>query len=177
MPRLADATSSGVEPGWRACCFELADAARHIADADIAARRHGAAHEVSRRSDTIRPCAHRMPGANGTRNALDAEASRHFGRCSGPAPPNGSSAKCARIVPALDRDRADRAHHVGDHDAEHAVRGALDGKAEPARERRDRGARGFAIERHAAADQAACGDSRPSTRLASVTVASVPPLP
>ena len=35
--------------------------------------------------------------------------------CSGPAPPNATSAKSARIVPALDRDEPQRAQHLGVH--------------------------------------------------------------
>src|SRR5207244_3311014 len=55
------------------------------------------------------------------------------------------------------RHRADRPHHVGDHDAEHPVRGALERKAEALGERRNCFARQRLIECHAATKETARG--------------------
>ena len=115
------------------------------------------ATKSSLRSETTRPWAHRMPGAAGTRIRRMPSASATSRACSGPAPPNGIRVKRRGIVAALDRDRADRPHHVGRDHPEQALRGALQGEAEPLRERRQRGARRIGVERHPAAEQAARG--------------------
>ena len=67
----------------------------------------------------------------------------------------GHQGELARVVSALDRDGADRAHHVGDDDVEHAARGALDAEPQPPGDRRDGGAREGCVEPHLAGQQPA----------------------
>ena len=78
--------------------------------------------------------------------------------CSGPAPPKAIRVNSRGVVSALDRDGADRAHHVGDDDVEHAARGALDLEPEPFGNRRDGGAREGGVEPHLAGQQSAGGE-------------------
>jgi len=86
----------------------------------------------------------------------------------------------ARIEPVLDRDLLDGARH--DHGRErndavcHLREAIRPGVAERAPDRLDGAARCVLIERQLAT-QKRFGLSRPSTRLASVTVGSLPPLP
>ena len=86
--------------------------------------------------------------------------------CSGPAPPKATSAKSARVVPALDRDDAQRAQHLGVR--RHATTAAGSISAERALGRR-------AVELDAAREAARAAG--PSRRFASVTVGCVPPRP
>ena len=82
-----------------------------------------------------------------------------------PGAPERDEREVARVEPLLDGDDAERAHHLGVHDLDHGGRFEA---AERASARLPRRAR-----RH----QAAATGSRPSSRLASVTVARSPPRP
>ena len=71
-----------------------------------------------RRSEAQRPKAERTPPARGQRIVSIPSSAAIAAACIGPAPPNGSSAKPARVDAALDRDHPQRPHHllVGDAD-------------------------------------------------------------
>ena len=152
--RLACSTPSASNQS-SACAFSSPMRAATSAMRASLERRHGGAHEGLAQVRHDQPL--RAQDARRERHeaAADAEALRHVGRVQRPGAAERQQREGARIVPALDRDRADRPHHVGDHDAEHAVRGALDREAEPLGERRDRLAREALVERHVAAEQPA----------------------
>ena len=94
-----------------------------------------------------------MPGAPGTDDFPDAEHPRHLHRMQRPRPAERHQRIIARIEAALDRDGAHRAHHVGDHDTQNALRGFLHGEAEPPRRRPDGAPGRGGIERQFAARQ------------------------
>ena len=152
MLRLAG-DGFGVEPRG-GLLFQFADAHRHVGHAGLVERRHGGAHESLAQVGHDQPLRAQDAGCERHEAARDAEALRHVGRVQRPGAAERQQREGARIMPALDRDRADRPHHVGDDDPEHAVRGALDRKAEPLGERRDRIAGERCVERHVAAEQA-----------------------
>ena len=110
--------------------------------------------KVSRRSDTISPCAQRMPGANGTRQRRMPRLFATSVACSGPAPPNGSSVKSRGSWPrSTETARIARTMLATTMPSMPcAVRSTRE--AEPLGERRDRLARQAVVERHAAAEQA-----------------------
>ena len=126
--------------------------------------------KVSRRSDTISPCAHRMPGANGTRQRVMPRLFATSVACSGPAPPNGSSAKARGSCPrSTETERIARTMLATTMPSMPcAVRST---------EKPSRSASGAIALRARLSSSAMSppsrprGDSRPSTRLASVTVA------
>ena len=68
-------------------------------------------------------------------------------------PPEGDQREKARIVPALDRDDAQRALHGRVRDPHDAGRGGFDGAPEAARERRDRPLGAGAVEPHRTAEE------------------------
>ena len=74
---------------------------------------------------STRPWAQTMPGTTGTRTARIPRAAATSRAWSGPAPPKATRVKSRGVVATLDRDGADRAHHVGDHHPDHPVRGPL----------------------------------------------------
>ena len=124
-----------------ACAFNSSMRSRDIVHPRIAQRRHGRAHEGLAQVGDDQPLRAQDARRGRHQRAADAEALRDVGRVQRPGAAERQQREVARIVAALDRHRADRPHHVGDHDAENAVRGALDREAEPLGERRDRLAR------------------------------------
>src|SRR3954462_5255225 len=64
----------------------------------------------------------------------------------------------ARVMAALDRDRTDCAHHVGNDDVDASERGGLDGKAEAFGDGGERLRREIGIERHAAVEESPPGE-------------------
>ena len=109
---------------------------RSRSDASTGSRRP--ATKSSLRSETTRPWAHRMPGAAGTRIRRMPSAAATSRRVQRAGAAERHQREAARVVAALDRDRADRAHHVGGDHAEQAMRGALQREAETLRQRRER---------------------------------------
>ena len=83
----------------------------------------------------------------------NAERPGDFARVQRARAPERQQTVVARIVAALDRNRADGAHHVGRHNFDDAQGGPFDGEAEALSNRLNRGARSPRIERHASADQ------------------------
>ena len=135
--------------------LQFLDARRHVRHPRIVQRGDRRAHEGLAQIRHDQALRAQDAGRERHERAADAEALRDIGRVQRPGAAERQQREGARIVAALDRHRADRTHHVGDHDAEHAVRGALDREAESLGERRDRLAREVFIERHVAAEQAA----------------------
>src|SRR6059036_414888 len=88
-------------------------------------------------------------------DAADAERRRQLGGVQRARAPEGDQREEARIVPALDRDHAQRALHGRVRDPHDAGRCRLDGAAEAARERRDRPLGARAVEAHRAAQELA----------------------
>ena len=121
----------------------------------IGQRSHRRAHECLAQVGDDQALRAEDAGREGNEATADAEAARHVGRMQRSGAAEGEQGEGARVVAALDRDRADGTHHVGDDDAEDAVRGALEREAEAFGERRDRRARQALVERHVAAEQPA----------------------
>ena len=161
-----------------------AAAARAIASLErgvgqlVAAQQHRALRRRARRSAAARPSALSTPLARRDEDARRSRARRRArAACSGPAPPNASSAKLARVEPALDGHHAQRAHHLGVGDA-HDARARSPRRSRPSSPREPRRRlRAAASRRARRRPPAAPASRRPSTRLASVTVGSVPPRP
>ena len=75
--------------------------------------------------------------------------------CKRPCSAERQQTVVARIVTALHRNGADGPHHIGRYDLDDAERRALDWRSRAARQCVVIAARaGFAVERHASADQA-----------------------
>ena len=129
-----------------------------------AGRRTSARGRAARRSPRARArTARRLPPGRARVAISSSSASSHA--CSGPAPPNATSAKSARIVPTLDRD--DAATRAASPRSRH--RRPRPGRSRRAHARPPRGRARAARERVAAAG--------PAARFASVTVGRVPPRP
>ena len=97
--------------------------------------------------------------------------------CIGPAPPKGSSAKRARVDAALDGDHAQRPDHLLVGDPDDPLGGLELAEAERAGELRDRRPAAASASSSTPPASRESAARLPSSRLASVTVGSVPPRP
>ena len=109
-------------------------------------------------------------------DAADAELARDVDACSGPAPPNGISVKARGSWPRSTETDADRAHHVGDDDAR-GCRAPSRARPRPSFAPAARSPRSARRGSRRMPPPSSSSGSRPSTRLASVTVGSRPPRP
>ena len=99
------------------------------------------------------------PRRHGHEDLAHPERDRDIPGMQRPGATEGHQGELARVVSALHRYGADRAHHVGHHDAEHAVRGALDVESESFGDRREGGPRDGFFQLHLAGEQAAARQS------------------
>ena len=109
-------------------------------------------------------------------DAVDLEHARDLGDVEPRRAAEGQEREAARVGAAAHRHEADALGHVGVDHALDAFRGGHGRRAEPLRHRGDGFLRRLRVEARAPPRKLA-GSRKPSTTLASVTVAAVPPLP
>ena len=99
------------------------------------------------------------PRRRGHEDLANPERERDIARVQRSGASEGHEGEFPRVVSPLHRDGADRSHHVGHDDAEHAMRGAFDVESEPLGHGRERGPRQRLVEPHLAREQATARQS------------------
>ena len=125
-------------------------------------------------SATSMPSADSTPACRGTITVADLEPLGDLARVHAAGAAERDEREIARVVPALDRDDANRALHVGVGDAHDAFGERRHAELQRARDVGGDARRARSTSSVIRPPRKYSGSSRPSSRLASVTVSSVP---